>query len=372
MTAPPIPPDRRMRPLTHVPGWPDAVYVGPASERAARPRKEAIPPWLSGIRRFIGTGALVGVVLVAGALSGCTPASGGTASVSSESFRSHLLFDAAPGRSNSITTSSGAETPWGRPGSLLLTDSRNPVTPGSGCTRVDDHTVRCSVDPTTSIGFTSQRILLGDGNDTYAGSAAVESTTIHAGAGDDAVNGGPSADVIYEDSDAFDRDSFSGGGGGDSVRYAGVLHAVSISLNGIADDGRPGEGDNVKSDVAAISGTGNADVLTGDADDNTIGGPALDDPVISPDQLTGGAVVNGGGGDDQIWGTNWGAADRLSGGAGDDTVYAFAGDDVVSGGPGNDTLWGHAGFDALDGGSEIDGCNLGPDGGTAVNCEAGT
>jgi Ca2+-binding RTX toxin-like protein len=315
---------------------------------------------------------LVPAVLVAAALTGCTPTSGGTASVTSQNFASRLLFDAVSGRNNSITVSLGAQGPWGRPGALVLTDVRNPVTPGSGCTRVSDNTVRCSIDGAASVGFVQQVIRLGDGNDSYASSVVVGSA-IHAGAGDDTVNGGPSEDVIYEDSDLLDRDLFSGGGGGDWVLYAGGMHAVNISLNDTADDGRPGEGDNVKSDVEGISGTGNADTLTGNSQANTIGGPSpvVDFPVDF-DELAGGAVVNGGGGPDEIWGTGWGrAADRLSGGTGDDTVYALTGDDVVSGGAGNDTLWGHAGFDALDGGSETDWCNLGPDGGTAVNCESG-
>ncbi len=366
------------------------TLAGHVSPVPARRRRALAVPGAS--RRFLTTVGLVPAVLMAAALAGCAPTPGGTASVTSGSFTSGLSFDAVGGRNNSITVALGAQGAWGRPSALLLTDARNPITPGPGCTRVDDNTVRCSTDGTTSIGFVQQVIRLGDGNDSYAssatldgttihagagddtvnGSATLDSTTIHAGAGDDTVNGGPSSEVIYEDSDSLDRDSFSGGGGGDWVLYAGVMHAVNISLNDTADDGRPGEGDNVKSDVENIGGTGNADTLTGNGQANTFGGPnpVLDVP-LDVDQLTGGAVVNGGGGPDVIWGSNWGRADRLFGGTGDDTVYGFAGGDVVSGGAGNDTLWGHAGFDALDGGNETDWCNLGPDGGTAVNCESG-
>jgi Ca2+-binding RTX toxin-like protein len=325
-----------------------------------------------GLRRLLTTVGVMPAVLVAAALSGCTPTPGGTASVTSQSFSSRLVFDAVSGRNNSMTVSLGAQGDWGWPSALLLTDARNPITPGPGCARVSDNTVRCSIDGAASFGFGYQVIRLGDGNDSYA-SSVVMGSTVHAGAGNDTIDGGPSADVIYEDSDSLDRDTFSGGGGGDWVLYAGGMHAVNISLNDTADDGRPGEGDNVKSDVENISGTGNADTLTGNSQANTIGGPSpvLDFPADF-DQLTGGAVVNGGGGPDEIWGTGWGgAADRLSGGTGDDTIYALTGDDVVSGGAGNDSLWGNAGFDALDGGSETDSCDVGPDGGTAVNCETG-
>lgn len=271
-------------------------------------------------RRLVGAFAVAPVVLVAAVLAGCTPTSGGTASVTSFNFVATLHFDAVSGRSNDITVSLDVQGPSGYPSSLLLTDSESPVTPGAGCTRVSDNTVRCSSGET--LGFPNERIRLGDADDTFATSVAFKGQNlVDAGSGDDTLHGGPGDDTLVEGSDGFDRDSFSGGPGSDFLSYGNVQHAVSISLNDLADDGRAGEGDNVKSDIEQLLGTGAADTLTGSAHNNSL---------------------RGGGGND-----------------------------VVSGGPGGDALYGDEGFDALDGGSDSDYCDVGPDGGRRTNCESG-
>jgi Ca2+-binding RTX toxin-like protein len=355
--------NRDARPLAEGDPGRLASGVGCWRKRTAVPRS-----WI--IRRLIpAVGLITMVVLPAGALAGCTLIPGGTASVTSKPFFSTLRFDAASGRANALTVSVGTQGDFGYPSSLLLTDAVNGVTPGPGCTTVDNNTVRCSFDPATSIGFSDQIIRLGDGNDSFATPAALPAV-VHAGAGDDTVNGGPSNDVIYEDSDALDRDSFSGGAGRDWIRYIDVMQAVNVSINDVADDGRPGENDNVGSDIEHISGTGNADTLTGDGDPNVIFSVHPDDPN-NTSQMTGGVVIDGGGGGDVIWGSNWGSPDRLSGGTGNDEIEGYSGNDVLSGGAGNDTLRGGTGFDALDGGTESDYCDVGPDGGTTVNCETG-
>jgi serralysin len=320
-------------------------------------------PWSRTTRRLVGTVALVPVVLVAGALAGCTPTSGGTAYVVGlgcyGQCASTFRFDAVTGRNNSITVSLVTDGGF-YPRDLLLTDSRNPVTPGTGCTRVNDNTVLCSADdfgyPNDSHGFINQDIRLGDGDDTFATSVYIDTLVdagvgndtvnggpanddLHAGTGDDTVNGGAGFDELYEDSDEFDRDSFVGGADSDRVRYEGVLHAVNVSLNGVADDGRPGEGDNVKSDIEWIAGTGTADTLTGNDAGNGL----------------------------------WGGAgkDVLRGGAGNDGLYGREGDDGLYGGAGDDTLYGDEGVDAHDGGSGTDYCDVWWYGGgdTTVNCE---
>jgi Ca2+-binding RTX toxin-like protein len=321
-------------------------------------------------RRLIPTVALLSVVvLAAGALAGCTPIPGGTAWVGAgDPLSSTLHFDADSWRENRITVTV-ATTTWGYPTTLRVWDAASGVTPGPGCTAVDASTVLCSIDPTTSIAFGQQVIQLGDGNDSFANWTTVNSV-VHAGEGDDTVNGGPGNDVIYEDSDALDRDSFSGGDGGDKVVYTGVMHAVNISLNDVADDGRPGEQDNVNSEMEGITGTGNADTLTGDGDRNWIASVDFD-ASVNVNELTGGVVIRAGGGDDFIDGANWGSPDQLFGGTGDDYVVGYAGNDTIRGGAGNDWLRGGAGFDAIYGGDGSDFCDVELDGGTAVNCETG-
>src|SRR5262245_52919607 len=130
------------------------------------------------------------VVLAAGTLAGCAfIIPGGTASVSPNygSFFSTLHFDAAGGRDNDITVSVGDPGSFGFPASLVLTDARNGVTPGPGCTPVALNTVRCSFDATRSVGVADQVVRLGDGNDTYTnsvpGQGSLFGAEVHAGAG---------------------------------------------------------------------------------------------------------------------------------------------------------------------------------------------
>ncbi|MBI2215948.1 MAG: tandem-95 repeat protein, partial [Candidatus Rokubacteria bacterium] len=62
--------------------------------------------------------------------------------------------------------------------------------------------------------------------------------------------------------------------------------------------------------------------------------------------------IDGGDGNDTLWGGR--GADTIRAGGGDDWVFAGAGDDVVDGGDGNDRLAGEAGNDTVSGGSGRD------------------
>ncbi len=136
------------------------------------------------------------------------------------------------------------------------------------------------------------------------------------GEGDDVLSEGAGAAAI----DGLDADRYEGDGGTDTVNYTGAALGVSIDLDGVADDGRPSEGDEVRPDVERINGGNGGDTLTGDGDPNTI--------------------IGNGGADD------------------------------IDGAGGNDVLRGSSGVDALDGGPQTDDCDVGVDGGTEVNCEA--
>jgi Ca2+-binding RTX toxin-like protein len=194
----------------------------------------------------------------------------------------------------------------------------------------------------------------GDGNDVI--DAAGGGDSVSGGAGDDRVDGGDGADVV------------AGGAGRDVVEFLSALQGLRVSLNGLADDGGPGEGDNVAADVEVLQGA--------DADDVLVGGTA---PVQllgagGNDQLTGGSaadVLEGGDGDDMLDGG--GGADRIVGGSGQDTASYAArtrgvrvtvgagaddgeareGDDVaadverVVGGRGDDTLVARVGVDSI-------------------------
>lgn len=135
-------------------------------------------------------------------------------------------------------------------------------------------------------------LLGGPGNDVLVG-----------GAGDDYLTGGPGADDV------------SGGAGRDSHVYWAAAGeeayeptaGVHATLDGVANDGQPGEGDNLRADVEGIGGTDFPDVLIGNASANWLNGVRGDD------------LLEGGSGDDTIRGDL--GNDRLIGGPGLDEVY---------------------------------------------------
>ena len=101
---------------------------------------------------------------------------------------------------------------------------------------------------------------------------------------------------------------------------------MTISLDGQANDGAPGEGDNIGSDFERIDGTDADDVFTGSAGgDNFHGGGGSDE-------------IHGGDGGDDLAGD--GGDDRVFGDAGNDIVEGTYGADLVDGGPGSDQIYG--------------------------------
>jgi serralysin len=168
----------------------------------------------------------------------------------------------------------------------------------------------------------------GAGNDRLAGGPGGD--LLVGGAGDDLLNGGFGNDILYggdgnDTAEAFDAadgsDVFHGGPGNDTASCERRAGAVLVSLDGVANDGAPGEGDNIRPDVETVIGGVGDDVLIGNAADNVlIGGPGTD---------------------------------NLIGLAGDDVLYAA---DGVSGN------------DRVDGGAGTDGCKADP-GDTRLGCE---
>lgn len=141
----------------------------------------------------------------------------------------------------------------------------------------------------------------GEGNDILDGGDGPDQ--LHGGDGDDRLDGGLGADLI------------SGGTGRDTVSYDESPQAVAVSLNGVADDGQPGEGDNVLDDLEIV-----------------IGSPANDTLIAGPFAVE----LHGGPGDDTLIGSP--QADLLVGGDGNDTLDGAGGPDVLAGGDGLDTV----------------------------------
>lgn len=221
----------------------------------------------------------------------------------------------------------------------------------------------------------------GADNDTLQGSGDAE--TLLGGAGNDTLLGLGGVDVLIGDAGA---DVLSGGAGTDTASWAIYQTPVVVSIDGVANDGAPGEGDRVDSDVETLVGGAASDVLTGGAGRNTLfGGPGNDvlDGGLGPDQLYGGAGLDavtysartvpivvrldnndndGQSGErdrirtdvEEVRGGS--AGDRLTGSARDDRLYGGSGDDFLWGLAGADVLDGQLGVDTLDGGDGNDFC----------------
>lgn len=169
----------------------------------------------------------------------------------------------------------------------------------------------------------------GDGNDTLFGGAGRD--TIQGGNGDDVIRSGANADLMV------------GGDGNDTADYSERSTPITVTLDGTANDGAAGEGDNVEDDFETIlGGTGN---------DNLTGTVATIDPMTML-PVGGGNLIIGNGGNDVLNGLS--GDDTLIGGAGNDNLNGGDGDDTLEGGLGNDALNGGAGDDTLKGGLGTD------------------
>ncbi len=220
----------------------------------------------------------------------------------------------------------------------------------------------------------------GDGDDVLKGYDG--DSTLDGGTGNDQVSGGRGADIVLggEGDDLVVGDGYvtaspdviDGGPGLDTSQgdwtdttVSSATPPVAVSLDGVADDGRAGEGDNVtglerikmNSAATLIAGPGPVDFEipsnAGTVKVKLVGS-------ASPDRLKaahGHDEVDGGGGDDDLEGGY--GNDTITGGAGRDTINADASggcDFVVCNAPvGNDTIL------ARDGEADSIDCGVGTD-----------
>jgi Ca2+-binding RTX toxin-like protein len=196
--------------------------------------------------------------------------------------------------------------------------------------------------------------------DTITGNGS--DNTLDGGAGNDTINGAGGDDTLIggSDNDSFvaepGADTYTGGGdAGDTLSYASRTTPVTVSLDGTANDGAAGEGDNVAANMGKVVGGSGADTLQGGTSNDTLdGGPGTD-------------TVKGGPGDDTLSGGPGATPDTLDGEAGYNTVDYSArtagvtvdlGNPSGDGEPGeNDTL---TNFRGITGGSGNDTLALAP------------
>ena len=198
--------------------------------------------------------------------------------------------------------------------------------------------------------------LLGDGDDNYYGSDETATTAdggpgndkLNGGAAAEAFEGGPGNDILQghggadtlrggvgndrlggDTNAAMAADVIDGGADYDTVEdgywdMSGGSQSIDLTLDGQANDGRPGEGDNVVA-VEKIDL-----ILYG----RYVGSDAAEDfDVGDADHQT---TVLALGGDDIIL-TSVGD-DVIDGGTGNDNIQGNRGNDTITGGPGRDTI----------------------------------
>ena len=185
---------------------------------------------------------------------------------------------------------------------------------------------------------TPAQLLGGTGDDRIEGGDAGE--TVDGGPGNDEVLGNKGPDVV-RGGDGNDKlgpdywteqsdDVVDGGPGYDQIEMnwqsgsGDFQPPIDVSIDGLTNDGRPGEHDNVTG-VERIYLTANATLTGSDqADELTI---------FNSD---GSSRLYGRGGDDKL--SAFDLADTVDGGPGADTIGGGYGDDTIIGGPGRDII----------------------------------
>ncbi|HEX8647421.1 MAG TPA: PASTA domain-containing protein [Thermoleophilaceae bacterium] len=172
----------------------------------------------------------------------------------------------------------------------------------------------------------------GEASDTLRGGPGAD--TVTGRGGDDLVEGGDGNDLVAGDGHNVEtgRDVIDGGAGYDRIesewadRQESTQEPLHVTLAGGADDGRPGEGDDVR---------GVEDLYLNIPGDYT-GSDGPDKFQIH--QITAPSTIRGGGGDDELDMSD--GADQLDGGTGNDMLDGGFGDDRIVGGPGADQIHG--------------------------------
>src|SRR3954452_2538769 len=227
-----------------------------------------------------------------------------------------LTYTAGAGRANQPVFAS----PAGQPGTVTVTDDVNDPIQATGCTPIAGGYSCPGIqlvvvnagdgdDVVQAAGLgTAAQLNGGAGDDQLFAGAGADS--LGGGDGDDLLEGGGGNDILDGggDDDQLDggtgTDKLIGGTGIDLGAYDAVAAtpAPAISLDGVANDGVPGENDDFEADIEDVSVSG-----VGPASSTVIGSAA-------PNTLTTGA------GNDTIVGGA--GADNITSGAGDDTIDA--------------------------------------------------
>lgn len=161
------------------------------------------------------------------------------------------------------------------------------------------------------------------GDDTLDGGSGNDE--VDGDAGNDTVRGGDGDDLVYGDHFAAQgADLIDGGPGTDRVDDWSGNADATVTLDGAANDGRPGESDNVVA-VETIEGPPGSYTGSDAAETFDVGASGRTTRVSAL------------GGNDTITTNN--GPDTIDGGAGADRIVAGHDNDTITGGPGPDTIF---------------------------------
>jgi Ca2+-binding RTX toxin-like protein len=296
------------------------------------------------------------------------------------------------GNANVLTAGAGDDTLNGAAGddTLVGGSGSDALNGGANVDSVSYNPESRDVSVTAGAGANDDGVIDVDsgtaGNQSEGDTVAADVESIAGGGGDDTLVGGTGAgtiagnggnDVLNGGADTL-SDTINGGSGLDTVSYAGRSNPVTVTLDGIANDGEGGENDNVLANVENATGGGGADSITGNDSVNRLNGGGGGDTLqggLNNDVLDGGAggdTLNGGGGtgdlvdysaevaaltitidgvaNDAGQGDNVGTSvENVTGGSAADNITGSDGPNRLNGGPGGDTLTGGLGNDVLNG-----------------------
>ena len=157
---------------------------------------------------------------------------------------------------------------------------------------------------------------------------------VEGGAGNDTVEGGDGNDTVYGDLyEAAGTDTIDGGAGYDQLSDYVIPGndfnpPVAISFDGVANDGRPGENDNIVG----------VEMLDSSVPGTFAGGPGDDEFFIRAHFSPAESTVSGGAGNDKLKGHDH--VEHIDGGPGNDLLEGGLNNDTITGGPGKDTIFG--------------------------------
>lgn len=312
-----------------------------------------------------------------------------------------LVLTAASGEVNGLTFG-GEEA-----GRLSLSDSTSYSFPADRCTQLDaGYAIQCDIPATVRAdlgdgddhvvvdhmvqGNPAVEVLGGGGNDnlkaidgntrlTLDGGAGADvlrseggndvlrggpdGDELIGGAGSDVLEGGGGADTLTGDAcEAPGADVLDGGAGFDTLTDWGDCgpdsdrRPVTVTVNGTADDGRPGEGDDVR-DLDVLRLFVPATVIGSDGDESVEIYAAADREPSS---------IQGRGGSDDL--RSGSGRETIDGGAGDDRIEGGFNHDALTGGPGKDAIYGDSTFGNCGGNGQS--CTL-PFGNDTINARDG-